>query len=97
MEILVAVEFLADQRRAHDLAVTLNHAAICLSGKDDLGDAGYRQRIGQPADKSKGEENDDRRTDFAQHGCSPQTRCRPLTRTSMALMPMNGMITPPTP
>src|ERR1043166_6266781 len=48
LKILVGGEALADQPRADHRAVALDQAAIGLVGKDDLGDAGDRQRIGEP-------------------------------------------------
>ena len=64
---LSLVELLADQRGADDRAVALDQAALRLIGKNDFGDAGHRQRIGEPGDEREGDEDDDRRTDFAQH------------------------------
>ena len=71
MEIFVAVEFLADQRGAYDFAVAFDHAAVRLIRENGLGDSGHRQRIGQTGDQSKSDQDDDRRTNFAQHGSSP--------------------------
>ena len=70
MEILFAGEVLADQRRADDLAVALDQAALCLV-RHDLGDAGHRQRVDQAGDEREREQHDDGRTNFAQHGLSP--------------------------
>src|SRR5262249_15997762 len=97
VEILVAGEFLSDQRRADDLAVLLDHAALRLVRKDDAGNARHHEGINEAGDDGQRYDQYDRRADFFQHGCSPQARCRAVTKRSMALMPMNGMMTPPTP
>ena len=44
-------EHLADQRGADHLAVLLDQAALGLGRKDDFGNAGHRQRIGQAGDQ----------------------------------------------
>src|SRR3984893_17686448 len=67
VKIFVAGERLTDQRGADNLAVLLDQAALRLPGKNDLGNAGYRQRVSQAGDQREGDEHDDRRTDFAQH------------------------------
>ena len=64
---LSLVNSLADQLGADDLAVALDQAPLRLAGKDHLGNAGHRQRIDQSGDEREREENDDGRTDFAQH------------------------------
>ena len=45
MEVAVAGERLADQRRADDLAVLLDQAAVGLAREQHLGEAGHGQRI----------------------------------------------------
>ena len=97
MKILVARELLSDQRRSDHLAVDFDQAALRLSREDHLGNAGHDQRIDEAGDEREGDHQHDRRTDFLQHDVSPQARCKAVTTRSMALMPMNGMITPPTP
>src|SRR5204862_4890705 len=95
VEIAVAGECLPDERRANDLAVALDKAAIGLARKDDLGNAGHGQRVGETGDDRQGDDQDDRWANLSPHGRSPQTRCRAPTTRSMALMPMNGMTAPP--
>ena len=67
MKIFVAGEVLANQLGTDDLPVALDHAAVGLARKDELSDAGHRQRIDEPGDKRERDQNNDRRTDFAQH------------------------------
>src|ERR1700722_1611485 len=95
MEVFIALEFLADQRRTNDLPIMFDQAPLCLARKNDFSYSCHRQRIDQTRDEREGDEDDDRWANFAQHGVSPQARCKAVTTKSIALMPMNGMITPP--
>ena len=97
MEIFVVLEFLPDQGGADHLAVLLDQAALRLLRKQHAGNRGHGQRIGKPCDQRQQDQHDDGGADFFQHGVSPQTRCKALTTRSIALMPMNGMMMPPTP
>ena len=97
MEIFVVLEFLPDQGGADHLAVPLDQAALRLLGKEHAGNRGHGERIGKTRDQRERDQNDDGGTNFFQHDVSPQTRCKAATTRSIALMPMNGMMMPPTP
>ena len=91
-------EDLSDQRRADDLAVLLDQAALRLVREDRP-----RRCRSWPADRARPVMSV-RATMNTIAGrisfnmtASPQARCRAVTTRSMALMPMNGMMTPPTP
>jgi hypothetical protein len=69
VEIFVALELLADQRGADDFAILLDQAALGLARKDDFGDAGHGQRVGEAGDERERDKNNDGGPDFAQHDC----------------------------
>src|ERR1019366_8696540 len=97
MEVFVILELLPDQGGADHLAVLLDQAALRLLRKDHAGNRGHGEWIGEARDQRERDQDDDGRTDFFQHGVSPQTRCKALTIRSTALMPIKGMMMPPTP
>src|SRR5262245_25576965 len=97
MEVFVIVELLADLRGAVHLAVPHDHAAIGLGGEKHLCQACHGQGIDEAGDQGQSDQQEERRADLSQHGCSPQARCRAVTTRSMALMPINGMMIPQTP
>src|SRR5262249_38088234 len=96
-EISVARECLPDKLGADDLAVPFNQTSLSLGGEDQSGNTGDGQRVDEPRDDRQGDDEHDCRTDFFDHAGSPQARCKAVTTRSMALMPTNGMIMPPTP
>src|SRR6185437_14848072 len=97
MEVAIAGEILSHQFRAEHFAILLNEAPVRLIGKDRLGDTGHGERVEKTCDHREGEDEHDRRAYFFQHVSSPQTRCKALTARSIALMPINGMMMPPSP
>src|SRR5262245_45606651 len=97
MEILVAGELLPDQRRSDDLAVLLDQAPLRLIGENSAGNARHDERIDETGDDGQRDDQHDRGADFFQHNFPPHARCKAVTTRSIALMPMNGMMTPPTP
>src|SRR5262249_15947101 len=97
-EILRVVELLPDERRAHGLAIFHDEAAVGVARKGALGDAGNYERIGGGRDEGHGAENDDRGAELLrEHGEPSYVRLRTTRTRSMALMPMNGTMTPPSP
>src|SRR5262245_26212288 len=97
MEILVAGELLPDQRRSDHLATLLDHAALRLVGENSARNARHHERVDEAGDDGQRDHQHDCGTDFFKHGSSPHARCKAVTKRSIALMPMNGMMTPPTP
>src|SRR5262249_13561098 len=97
VEIFVAREFLTDQRGADHLAVDFDQAALRLFWEDCFGNPRHCQRIDETGDQSENHHEHDRWADFSQHDVTPQARCKAATTRSMALMPMNGTMTPPSP
>src|SRR5262249_24602128 len=97
VEVTIAAEDLSDQLRAHDLAVLKDQAAIRPAREQHLRDPGHGQWIDETSYQGQGDDEDDRRSDFSPHDCSPQARCKAVTAKSMALIPMNGTIMPPSP
>src|SRR5215471_18785699 len=97
MEILVAGELLTDQRRSDHLAILLDHAPLRLVGEDNTSNARHHERVDETRDDGQRDHQHDCGTDFLQHGFPPHARCKAVTKRSIALMPMNGMMTPPTP
>src|SRR5262249_5164027 len=97
VEIFVVLELLPDQGGPDDLAVLLDQAALRLSREDHAGDPGHGEGIGDARDQREREQQDDCGTNFSQHDVSPQARCKAATARSMTLMPMKGMMMPPTP
>src|SRR5664279_6301827 len=93
MEVFVLLELLPDQGGADHLAVLLDQAALRLLRKDHASNRGHGKWIGEARDQRECDQDDDGGTNFFQHGVSPQTRCKAVTIRSIALMPMNGMIT----
>ena len=70
MEIAVALEPLADQRRPDDSAVLLDKAPVGLVGHRDLRDPGHRQRIDQTGKRAEQDKEHDRGTQVLEHGRS---------------------------
>src|ERR1700710_453505 len=97
MEVFVVLELLPAQRRAYHFAVFLDQAALRLLREDHAGNRGHGERIGKTGDKRQQDQDDDGGADFFQHDASPQTRCKAVTTRSIALMPIKGMMMPPTP
>ncbi len=69
MKIAVAGKGLADQCGADHLAVSFDQAAIRLMREDALGDAGHRQRVDEAGEDGEGDDQGDRGTKLAKHGC----------------------------
>jgi hypothetical protein len=67
MEIFFALEHLADEFGADNLAITLNQAALRLAGKNGLGNPRHRQRISKAGNERERDKDDKRRTDLPQH------------------------------
>jgi len=71
VEIVVALEGLADQGRADHLPVLLDQAALRLIGEQHAGNAGHDQRIDEAGDEREGDDEDDRGANFSRHdSCS---------------------------
>src|SRR6185295_14736006 len=97
MEVFLAGEVLPDQRRANNLAILLDQAAVRLIRKHGLGDAGDSQWVDQTGDHRHDDDHHDRGADVF-HGCGLlQARPTLVTSRSMSLMPTNGTMMPPTP
>src|SRR6476620_9274741 len=97
MEVAIRGELLPHQLRANHFPILLDQAALRLIGKDHAGDARHGQRVEEASDYREGEDEHQRRAYFFQHGPSPHARCKALTTRSIALMPTNGMMMPPSP
>src|SRR4051794_19580101 len=97
MEIAVAREDLANQFRPDYRPIPLDQAALRLPREQDLREPGHGKRIDEPGDQGQEDHNGKCWTNFFQHGCSPQARCKAVTSRSMALMPAKGMTMPPSP
>ena len=61
MKIVVALEVLPDQGRADDGAVLLDQAAVRLTRKRDLRNAGHRERIDEAGQRAEEQEQTQRR------------------------------------
>src|SRR3989454_12721431 len=97
-EVLRVVEGLADERRAHGLAVLDDQAAVRLIREYELSDDRYERWINDAGDDREQDERDDRGADVSQHGvASFYTRWRATRIMSISLIPGNGMMMPPTP
>src|SRR5271166_2849626 len=99
MEIAVALEVLPDERRSDDAAVLLDQAAVRVVRHGDLRDPGDRQRIDESGQRAEQDQEHSRRTNVFKHRKTPkfQARCKAATTRSIALMPMNGAMIPPSP
>ena len=64
MEVLLGGEGLADQARAHVLAVDGDEAAVRLPVEERLGDAGDGERVGDGGDEEKRDRDREQRAEF---------------------------------
>src|SRR5581483_10492924 len=96
MEVARLGEALADQLRADYLPAAHDEAAIGLPGEGSLRDYIDRERIDDAGHHRQRYHHRDRGKQRA-HVSLPYARCRAATSKSIALMPMNGMSTPPRP
>ena len=90
---------LPDDARTHDCSVALDQLAVGLVGKRELGDGGDRERI-RDAKQQRGHDRHTERGDEVAsdvHASLHYASRSAVITTSMALIPMNGMMTPPTP
>src|SRR5262249_16625555 len=103
LEIFVARETLREQRRAADDAVRLNdQRAVGLVGEQRLAPGPDDQRVDAAQQQGEDERDESGGFKFGEEGFhgetkSVQTKCSVVMRTSMALMPMNGITMPPQP
>ena len=97
MKVFGLREILADDFGADHLAIALDQAAVRLLVEDGLRDSGHGQRIEDARDDREDEGNQNRRFEFFQHSVSPYARCSRPSSRSMAQMPGNGAMIPPSP
>ena len=93
MEVLGGAEGLADERGADHLAVALDERAVGLVGEQGLGHAGHGQRVEEAAEHGEHEHHAEGGDELSSHHFTPRAEMT----TSMTLMPMNGVMIPPTP
>ena len=95
MEILRLGELLADQRAADDVPVHAHERSARLLREEELRERRHDARIDEARDDAQHQCQDDRGTELAlEHGHTSRVR---TSRMSIALMPTNGMMMPPTP
>src|SRR3979490_2211474 len=95
-EVLRITEALADDARAHCMAIRHHQAARGLVMEQDLRKSGYGERIHDPGQHGHDEKQGNCRSDDCIHG-KPQTRCVSTRPMSMSLMPTKGTMMPPRP
>ena len=93
MEVLGGGERLAHERRADDLAVSLDERAVGLVREQCLRHAGHGEWVEQAAEHGEHEHHAQGGYELSSHHFTPRAEMT----TSMALMPMNGVTIPPTP
>src|SRR3954451_21079178 len=93
LEVGLAGEGLAQQRRTDDRAVLLHERAVRLVVEGDLADREHGQGIAQTEDDGQHDQHPEGGKELPTHHLTPSA----LMTMSMALIPMNGAIRPPRP
>ena len=88
-----ALKALPDERRPDHLAVPLDERAVGLVREQGLGHAGHGQRVEEAAEHGEHEHHAQGGDQLSSHHFTPRAEMT----TSMSLMPMNGVMIPPTP
>ena len=93
MEVLGLGEGLTDPGRPDELAVAFDEGSVGFVCEQPLGDPGDHQRIDEPGDDGEDEHHPEGGKKLTAHHDTPIA----AMNRSMALMPMNGAMIPPSP